>query len=480
MSDDTGAAPLASSKDGAELQLPSLPEGPMLVLARLAEAGHEAAVVGGSLRDVMRGEPPGDWDVATAAPPEVVAGLFEESTWENRFGTVTVRIAGDTVQVTSYRTEGTYRDRRRPDEVVFGTSLRDDLARRDFTINAVAWLPTDLEARRGHLVDPYDGIGDMRRGLLRAVGDPEERLDEDALRLLRAARFAARYGMAIDPATERAIRRFVPTAVTVSGERVRDELVRILDAAAPPSRAFELMERLGLLGVLLPELAALRGVPQGKPLPGDALDHSLRTVDALPAGKPLLRLVGLLHDVGKSTTLSDGHFYGHEEVGAELAEGVLRRLRFATAEIDRAVRLVRRHMFAYEPAWTDAAVRRFIKRVGPDHLDDLFALRRADNVASGVDEPAAGGLAELEARVARELDAPLRTTDLAISGHDLQRELGLRPGPIIGQLLDRLLEAVLDDPRQNERQVLLALAREALDGGDERQHHRAEEPDRPA
>jgi tRNA nucleotidyltransferase (CCA-adding enzyme) len=215
-------------------------------------------------------------------------------------------------------------------------------------------------------------------------------------------------------------------------------------------------------------------------LPGDALDHSLRTADALPASDPVLRLTGLLHDIGKATTLADGHFYGHEDVGSELAGAMLRRLRFSGADIERVVRLVRRHMFAYEPAWTDAAVRRFIKRIGPERLDDLFALRRADNAASGIDEPPSAGLAELQARIVRELDAPLRTADLALDGDDLQRELGLQPGPVIGELLDRLLEAVLDDPRRNDREALLAMARRALDRGDATQHHRSREADRRA
>lgn len=485
VNNDPTAARLVAARDGAELDLTTLTDGPMRVLARLAEAGHEVAVVGGALREYLLARPPTrDWDVATSAVPEVVAKLFEGSIWENRFGTVTVGGADWEVQVTTYRTEGTYRDRRRPDEVSFGTSLRDDLARRDFTINAIAWLPVDLPARRGRLVDPYDGIGDLRRRVVRAVGDAGERLDEDALRLLRAARFAALYGMTLDPATEGAVRRLAATASSVSGERVRDELLRILRAAdAPPSQAFLLMERLGLLEVLLPELAALRGVPQAKSLPGDALDHSLRTADALPVTDPVLRLAGLLHDLGKATTLADGHFYGHEAVGARLAEEVMRRLRFSTAEIARVSELVRRHMFAYEPAWSDAAVRRFIQRVGRERLTDLFALRRADNAASGLEESHTGGLAELAERAARELNAPIRVVDLAVDGDDLQRELGLQPGPLIGQVLGRLLEAVVEDPRRNDRETLLALARtqvpdaaEGLDRGDGTQHHRGDVP----
>jgi tRNA nucleotidyltransferase (CCA-adding enzyme) len=449
-------------RDGAPLAI-TLPPGVAAVLAGLAEVGAEAALVGGCVRDLVRGEQPSDWDVATAAPPEVVESRFPGSAWENPFGTVTVRAAAGAplVEVTTYRIEGGYRDRRRPDQVRWGGSLRDDLGRRDFTINAMAWLPTDLARGQGELVDPHGGAADLAAGVLRAVGDPEARLEEDALRLVRAVRFAARFDLRLDPATEEAIRRHAGDAAGLSGERVRDELLRILAGTAPPSRALLLMERLGLVAVLLPELAALRGVPQDKALPGDALDHSLRAADALPAEDPVLRLAGLLHDLGKATTLEGGHFIGHERDGAVLAEAVLRRLRSPRAEITRVTRLIRHHMFAYTPAWTDAAVRRFVKRVGRDLIADLFALRGADNVASGAREPARGGLPELRKRVAAVLASdPLEAGQLAVDGNDLIEALGIRPGPLVGELLERLLEAVLDDPRHNEREQLLAMARE--------------------
>jgi poly(A) polymerase/tRNA nucleotidyltransferase (CCA-adding enzyme) len=226
------------------------------------------------------------------------------------------------------------------------------------------------------------------------------------------------------------------------------------------------MEELGLLAVVLPELAALRGVPQSKSLPGDALDHSLRTVDALPAGDPVLRLAGLVHDLGKATTLAGGHFIGHERAGAEIAEGLLRRLRVSRADTTRVVRLVRHHMFAYTPDWTDAAVRRFVRRVGADLLEDLYALRRADNLASGAREPATGGIDELRERASRALAAdPLGPGQLAVDGHDLVRQLGIAPGPEVGRLLAELLEAVIDDPTLNRRDALLAIARRSLAGG---------------
>lgn len=448
-------------RDGAPLAI-RLPPSVTAVLSGLAETDVEAVLVGGCVRDLVRGEQPVDWDVATAAPPEVVAARFPGGSWENAFGTVTVRAVDDAppVEVTTYRVEGGYRDRRRPDRVRWGTSLVEDLGRRDFTINAMAWLPTDLPAGVGRLVDPHDGAGDLRAGVLRAVGDPDARLREDALRLIRAVRFATRFDLQLDQSTEDAVRRHAGAAAHLSGERVRDELLRILSGTAPPSRALLLMEQLGLLAVLLPELAMLRGVPQAKALPGDALDHSMRTADALPAEDPILRLAGLLHDLGKATTLEDGHFIGHDRDGAALAEAVLRRLRSPRAEMTRVTRLVRQHMFAYTPAWTDAAVRRFVKRVGRDLVEDLFTLRQADSVASGAREPARGGLRELRARVEAVLAAdPLEAGQLAVDGRDLTTALSIQPGPLVGKLLSRLLDAVIDDPSLNQRERLLGLAR---------------------
>jgi poly(A) polymerase/tRNA nucleotidyltransferase (CCA-adding enzyme) len=248
---------------------------------------------------------------------------------------------------------------------------------------------------------------------------------------------------------------------------VRDELLRLL-AAEEPSRGFSLMERLGLLRVVLPELAALRGVEQGKVLGGDALDHSLRTVDPLPAGDPVLRLAGLLHDVGKAPTAAGGHFIGHEAVGAELVERRMRDLAFPRGDIDRVTHLVRHHLIHYTSDWSDAAVRRFLRRIGAGQpLDDLLALRRADTAASA--GPRAGDAAadELERRLAAlRGSAVLSVHELAVDGDDLIGELGLAPGPEIGRLLDGLLQAVLDDPALNSRDTLLRLAREGVGTGE--------------
>ena len=486
--------------------------------------GHEAALVGGCVRDLVRGDSPGDWDVATSAPVQRVVELFPGSNVENRFGTVTVRRSGLQMQVTPYRIESAYRDHRRPSEVRFGGDIEDDLARRDFTINAMAWMPAEFtpgdrrtsesagegpeftpgvkdEApdgpgpeprtprviseppaeREGRLIDPHGGRTDLERRVLRSVGRPEVRFEEDALRLLRAVRFATLLDLEIEERTRYALARLAGNARHLSGERLRDELTRILRATdPPPSHAFRLMEELQLLPVVLPELAQLRGIPQGKPLPGDALDHSLRTADALPPDDPILRLAGLLHDLGKATTLADGHFIGHENVGADLARLVMQRLRFSRAEIGRVAHLVRQHMFAYAPAWTDAAVRRFILRVGRASLPDLFALRRADNAASGIAEGSIDGLRELTARIeAVSRGAALEPAQLAVHGDDLMAELRLRPGRRIGQLLATLMEAVLEDPAANDRETLLSLARRRLAELPERSHPRSRGRSRP-
>jgi tRNA nucleotidyltransferase (CCA-adding enzyme) len=453
-------------RDGDELRI-ELPAAVAAVLAALNADGEEAVLVGGCVRDVVRGDLPIDWDIATSTQPEAVARRLPGSTWENRFGTVTVARTNDAplIEVTTFRVEAAYRDRRRPDEVRWGRVLEEDLARRDFTINAIAWRPTsglppEGGSVTGRLVDPFDGAADLEAGLLRAVGDADARFDEDALRMIRAVRFATRFALTLDAATEAAIRRHAAEAATVSGERVRDELTRILAGGVPPSRGLILMERLGLLAVLLPELAALRGVPQAKPLAGDALDHSLRCADALPAADPTLRLAGLLHDLGKAETLGEGHFLDHERVGERLAGQVMLRLRAPRAEMARVGRLILHHMFTYAPEWSDAAVRRFVRRVGPDLLDDLFALRAADDVASGVQDPRVGGWRELQRRAAKAVAAdPLEARQLAISGDDLVSQLGLAPGPEVGRLLSLLLDAVLEEPALNDRDRLLVLAR---------------------
>jgi tRNA nucleotidyltransferase (CCA-adding enzyme) len=431
------------------------------LMERLWAHGHAAYVVGGSVRDSLLGRPAQDWDLATDARPDRLLAVFPGAVYENQFGTVAVREGGATHEVTTFRTDHEYADFRRPHRVEFGDDVRLDLARRDFTVNAIAW-GREADAADNVLVDPFDGVADIERRTLRAVGDPGARFAEDALRMVRAVRLAAVLELSIEPSTLAAIREHAGLAAHVSGARVSAELEKLL-AASRPSIGLRGMAETGLLDVLLPELAAQGGVPQNKIEGEDLLDHTLRSVDAVPVDRPVVRLAALLHDVGKPGTLDDGPFRGHEVVGAELAERVLERLRTPKTATERVVRLVRHHMFTYEPDWGDAGVRRFIQRVGIDAVDDLFALREADNVGSGV--PAdAHGLDELRARVDAELAASvvLDRSRLAVRGDDLMAELGLPSGPRLGRILDELLERVIAEPRLNDRATLLLLAESML------------------
>jgi tRNA nucleotidyltransferase/poly(A) polymerase len=437
------------------------------LLDALWSHGHAAYVVGGSLRDGLIGREAADWDLTTDARPERLLEIFPGAVYENRFGTVAVRSGGDVHEITTFRTDHDYADFRRPHRVEFGDDVRLDLARRDFTMNAMAWgddAPAAGSVAEPHLVDPFGGSADIAARSIRAVGDPGTRFEEDALRMVRAVRLAATLDFGIEPATRAAIDTHAELVRHLSGERIAAELEKLL-AGPAPSTGLRLMADTGILGVVSPDLAAQRGIAQNK-IPGeDLLDHTLRTVDAAPAGSPRARLAALVHDIGKPATIDDGPFRHHDAVGADLAATLLDRLHLPRATTDRVVHLVRNHMFTYDPSWGDSGVRRFIQRVGPTALDELFDLRAADNVGSGV--PAnAHGLDELRDRVRAQLEAsvPLDLRQLAIDGDDLMTELGIPAGPALGRLLDALLERVVTDPGLNDRASLLLLAQSILAG----------------
>ena len=441
----------------------TIPAATRELLETLWAEGHAAYVVGGSLRDVVLGRRPADWDLASDALPERVVALFPGSVYENRFGTVAVLRDGEAFEVTTFRSDHDYADFRRPHRVEFGDTIELDLARRDLTVNAMAWGARPGE--RPGLVDPYDGVRDIRERRLRAVGDPDKRFEEDALRMVRTVRLAATLSFEIEPRTAAAIRLHAELVRHLSGERIAAELDKLL-ALAAPSVGLRLLETTGLLAGISPDLAAQRGVPQNKTAGEDLWDHTIRTVDAAPPIRPIVRLAALLHDIGKPSTFADGRFVGHETVGAELAGTFLDRLHAPRAVRDRVVALVRQHMFGYESSWSDAAVRRFIGKmgtIGEGALEELLALREADNVGSGL--PAgAGRIEELRARVAAEraADLVLDRGGLVVDGHDLMAELGIEPGPRLGRMLEGLVDLVVADPALNERPTLLLLAQGML------------------
>ncbi|MEZ0239343.1 MAG: CCA tRNA nucleotidyltransferase [Chloroflexota bacterium] len=437
------------------------------LLRTLWTNGHAAFVVGGSLRDVLLGRDPGDWDLTTSALPEHTQSLFPRARYENAFGTVAVETEDPVVglvEITTMRSDHAYADHRRPHHVEFTKDIEADLARRDLTVNAIAWGTRSAD-EAPTVVDPYDGREDLAAGVLRAVGDARTRFEEDALRMLRAVRLASTLGFGIEAATLAGIQAKAGLVGHLSGERIAEEL-RLMLAAPVPSVGLQLLSDTGLLEPISPALAQQRGIPQNKIVGEDLWDHTLRAVDGASPQPPYIRLAALLHDIGKPASMADGRFLGHDALGADLADELLDRLRWPRKERDRVVHLVRQHMYGYVPDWSDAAVRRFIAKIGPDELHDLFLLREADNVGSGRPRDG-GGLAEIRARVDAQLAAGvvLSMADLAIDGDDLMAAFDLTPSPRLGAILHDLLNRAIADPSINTRERLLAVARAIVEPG---------------
>ncbi len=438
--------------------------GSVLGLCRkLRDGGHRVWIVGGSLRDLLLGRQPEDWDMATDARPEQVRRLFRRVIDTGiAHGTVTVLWKGGRYEVTTLRGEGGYSDARHPDSVVFIDDLEQDLSRRDFTVNAIAYDP--VEER---LIDPFGGLEDIRERLLRAVGDPGGRFGEDGLRVLRAVRFAATLHFRLEEHTLAAIPDALERYRRVSRERVRDEWLKLMKAPEP-SVGFELMRKSGILGVTCPELLEQVGCEQNRCHAYDVWTHTMRCLDLTPID-PELRVAALFHDLGKprarvlSEKTGDHTFYEHERIGAQMADGWLKRYRFSSGERERIVHLIRHHLICYTEQWTDAAVRRFLRRVGVDRVPDLLALGRADLLAKGLDaENEIAGLDRLQARVQAVVaqKAALSVGQLAIDGNDVMQRLGIGPGPQIGEVLRKALDRVLEDPDINRRETLLELVDE--------------------
>jgi len=443
-----------------------VPQDVQAVLKRLRLHGYQAFVVGGCVRDVILGKKPEDWDVTTDARPEEIIRIFERTVPSGvKHGTVTVLTDARPVEVTTFRVDAVYSDHRHPDRVAFTRDLHEDLARRDLTINAMALGPA------GELVDPFGGRRDLDRKIVRAVGTPAERFREDALRMMRAVRFAAQLGMTIEAATLEAIKSEADLLRHVSAERIRDEFNKILVSPAPAA-ALEVLRETGLLSVFLPELLEGVGFEQNVHHAFTVWEHTLIAVETIP---PVLhlRLAALLHDVAKPRTLTvvagERHFYDHENLGAVMARSILRRMKYDNETIDRVTHLIRHHMALHlSPQMKDSAVRRLIARVGLDNIRDLLELRRADRMGSGKKPgPVSQGTLRLLARIERVLkeDAAFGLKDLAIDGNDVMRVTGLKPGPAVGRILRQLFEEVLENPALNRRDVLEARARTLAEGG---------------
>lgn len=439
-----------------------LPEKVKLIIQRITDAGFEAYAVGGCIRDSLLMRTPDDWDITTSATPFQIKALFSHTVDTGiRHGTVTVLTGGEGFEVTTYRIDGEYEDNRHPSEVIFTPSLEEDLKRRDFTINAMAYNEKD------GLVDLFDGINDIQRGLIRCVGDPARRFSEDALRIMRAVRFSAQLGYQIDEPTREAIRRLAPNLKHISAERIQTELVKLV--MSPHPEYLKTAYELGITKVVFPEFDKCMEMPQNNPHHCFGVgEHTLESMKAVPADR-ILRLTMLFHDIGKPETVTvdeEGisHFHGHPAISEEIGRKVLRRLKFDNRTVDQVTRLVRYHDYYVEPS--QRCVRRAIMKVGEDIFPLFLQVKKADMEAqsSYQREEKEENLKEVsriyEQILAQKQCVSLKTLD--VTGRDLMEQTGMLPGKRIGEVLKYLLDFVVDDPARNQKEILLKEAERYL------------------
>ncbi len=446
----------------------NLPQPAQQIISTLTKAGFEAYAVGGSVRDILMGKVTHGWDFTTKAKPEEILKLFPESFYDNQFGTVGIKIKSeknpeiteDVYEVTTYRSEKGYTDHRHPDKIQWGKTIEEDLSRRDFTINAIAFDGKNF-------IDPFEGRKDIEKKIIRCVGDPDARLKEDALRMMRAVRIASELGFFITDDTVSAIKKNVGLLSTISAERIRDELLKLL-ASGYPADGILLLRNSGILEKILPEVDAAFGVPQKSPKRHHIYDvgtHSVMAVKFCPSNDPIVRLATLLHDVGKPKTFQKDDktqiitFYNHEVAGANIAYNIARRLRMSKKQTERLGTLVRWHQFTVDERQTDSAIRRFIRRVGKENLDDILALRIGDRLGGGALETS-WRLELFKKRLEEVQKQPFAVADLAVDGNDVMAEFACKPGPVVGKILQQLFSVVETGSVANERETLLAKLKE--------------------
>lgn len=432
------------------------------ILNKFKKAKFEIYIVGGAVRDLLMGKSVVDWDYTTNANPQEILKLFSNAFYDNKFGTVGVPSSTDLEphEITTFRTESGYSDARRPDKVEWGKTLEEDLQRRDFTINAMA-----LDDNK-KIIDPYGGQKDLKRKLIKAVGNPNDRFGEDALRMMRAIRIAAQLGFEIDEETFDAVKANVSLINKVSRERVKDELFKTL-SSNHPYEGVVMLKNSEILEQILPEMTKTFGVEQKSPGRHHIYDvgkHSLMALKFCKSGDPVTRFATLIHDIGKPATykkLETGTitFYNHEVVGAGIAKRIADRLRLSKKETDKLWKLVRWHQFTVDEKQTDTSIRRFIRHVTPEYIEDMLALRTADRLGGGAKETS-WRLEEFKARLLEVQKQPFSLKDLKINGSDVMKELKLKPSPKVGKILNQLFKEVVDKKIENTKEVLIKRAKE--------------------
>lgn len=461
------------------------------IIDKLEDSGFEAWIVGGCVRDLLMGRVPNDWDLTTSALPEEVLKVFPEAHYENDFGTVILPIKDEkgevleVFEVTTYRSEEGYADRRRPDKVVFEKDVDADLSRRDFTVNALAMRSADsrlplkddlktfiVEKDGWQILDLFGGVKDIDKRIVRAVGEPMDRFKEDSLRMMRAIRFTCQLGFKMEEKTERAIVKMAGALKFIARERVAIELIKILKSDRPYDGIMALHET-KLLQYIIPEMEAGVGMDQNHHHVFTVFEHGVLSLKHCPSSDWRVRLAALIHDIGKPKTkkVVDGAatFYNHEYVGAKLANKICKNLKFSAEDTDKVSNLVRNHMFYYNVGEvTAASVRRLIKKVGVENLKDLIDLRIADRLGSGTKKAVPYKLRHLQYMFEKVQHDPVSVKMLKIDGNDLMDQLGIAPSPKIGEILDVLLGEVIEDPALNEKEYLSKRAKELneMDGAE--------------
>lgn len=435
-----------------------VPEEVSQIYKKFKNSGFEIYLVGGCVRGLIAKYKVQDWDFTTNAAPEQIVKIFPEGFYDNKFGTVGIPLkSGGVIEATTYRTEHGYQDRRHPVKVSWGKSIDEDLSRRDFTINAMA-----LDLDNEEIIDPYSGQEDLKKKIIRAVGDPSKRFKEDALRLMRAARIATQLGFSIEEKTKAEIKKDASLLSEISKERVRDELKKILGSNSP-YEGIILLKELGLLEYILPELLEGEGVGQARPgrhHTEDVFTHNVLSLKFCPSEDWLVRFATLIHDIGKPKVAgkdSEGHviFHNHEIEGAKIAWQICDRLKFSRKEKEKVTNLIRWHMFTVDEHITDSAVRRFIRRVGIENVKDMMDLRVGDRLGGGTQTAESWRLKKFKERVAGELaPKPFSMNDLVVDGNDIMKILNMKPGPKVGEILQKLFEEVDEDLSKNNRKYL--------------------------
>lgn len=441
---------------------------------KFQHAGFLIYIVGGGVRDLLLNKPVKDWDFTTNATPEEILKLFPNGFYDNAFGTVGIPLTELTetehkgvVEVTTFRTERGYTDRRHPEKVTWGKTLEEDVSRRDFTINAMA-LEIDQDKHETKIIDLFEGQKDLQNKVIRTVGDPTIRFKEDALRLMRAIRFASQLGLSIEEKTLQAITQDAALLAEISHERIRDELLKIL-ASEYAYEGVMLLKNTGLLQYIIPEL--LEGIGMSQARPGrhhkdDVFTHNVLSLKYCSSTNAIVRFATLIHDIGKprvATKDEDGYiiFYNHEVAGSKIARSIADRLRFSKKDREKVVTLVRWHMFTVDEHITDAAIRRFIRRIGVDNVKDMMDLRVGDRLGGGTQTAESWRLKLFKKRVEEQLaPAPFSINDLAIDGNDIMKELKIKPGKHIGDMLQKLFEEVDEDLSKNTKEYLLNRVKE--------------------